>query len=373
MPNLSIPDSYSRNKDKPKNNLDNVVKKSGFLSPNLKRIATYTAGVIAALLIANTAYAGVHKPKNPTQSSYILSDTQETVESDNQKTINLEELLNARINTPESKEVYEPENLYSSELLEEPVDEKIDVFIQIDNFLYIISYNGERELKEMDLAPFIEEYRTMVPIRFIAEGLGADIGWNGEEKKVIIDYKDKEIDFYIGNKSYTITSNGATETKQLDIAPEIVNGRTVIPLRAAAEAMGAKLTWNSDILMVVIEQTDKTHLNLYSDYDEDGVPLWKEMIFKSDPHNKYSLSDLIPDGEIISWAETEGVDIRHYETKNGLGVVANAYFGFNPYKESNFGLDVNDKEVLEYALNHGIKTVNKDDLSRIIKLFNNQP
>ena len=363
MDSLSIKPEGKRVVERSKN-LEALINRK-FFNSKLKKIVTYTAGVLVAFSLTNPMF--MITPKYPQikalpRISEVMAD---------EESLDIEELLNAKVSPSYSEETYEAGNLHTSELLNKPVDEKMDISIQIGNSLYVVSYNGEGELKEMDFAPFVKDYRTMVPVRFIVEGLGANIGWNDEEKKVSVNYDDKEINFYIGNKSYTITSNGTTETKQLDVAPEIVNGRTVIPLRAVAETMGLKLDWNPDILMVVIEKTDKTNLNLYSDYDNDGIPLWKEMVFKSDPHKEYSLSNLIPDGEIVSWAETQEVDIKHYESKNGLGVVANAYLDLNPYKESNFGLEISDKELLEYALEHGITTVNRGSLSHIVDIYKN--
>ena len=91
-----------------------------------------------------------------------------------------------------------------------------------------------------DVAPVIRNDRTMLPIRFIAEALGAEVAWDDSLDKVIITKDDLEIEIYIGSAVAFV--NG--ETVDLDSPAFIENDRTYLPLRFVAENLGAEVIWN---------------------------------------------------------------------------------------------------------------------------------
>lgn len=63
---------------------------------------------------------------------------------------------------------------------------------------------------EMDTAPFIEKQRTFVPIAFAAEALGAQVYWDGEKRKVTILKGDKTVEMFIGSRSYLVNGKPFT-------------------------------------------------------------------------------------------------------------------------------------------------------------------
>ena len=97
-----------------------------------------------------------------------------------------------------------------------------------------------------DVEPFIFSNRTMLPVRNVSEALGYHVQWRSEDKVVIIGrYNDLGsgdcTSMEIGShKIYT----GEDEDSYVntDIAPQIVNGRTFVPLRALAEALDVSIT-----------------------------------------------------------------------------------------------------------------------------------
>ena len=80
----------------------------------------------------------------------------------------------------------------------------------------------------------------MLPIRLVAEFLGAEVTWNGEEKTVTITKEDTTIVITIGQEFAMV--NG--EAVQLDAPAYIENGRTFLPLRFVTENLGAEVVWN---------------------------------------------------------------------------------------------------------------------------------
>lgn len=99
----------------------------------------------------------------------------------------------------------------------------------------------------IDVPPMIVNDRTLVPVRFIAESFGADVSWDGDTKKVTVKNGDNTIELYIDKAEITV--NGAVSA--LDAAAGIVDGRTMLPLRAVVEALGKEVFWDARGLIVI--------------------------------------------------------------------------------------------------------------------------
>lgn len=108
------------------------------------------------------------------------------------------------------------------------------------------------ETKVNDVAPIIRNDRTMLPARFVAENLGADVKWDNDERKVTITKGDTTIIITID--SQTALVNG--ETIVLDSPAFIENDRTYIPLRFIAEKLGASVEWNNTEHKVIITKSE---------------------------------------------------------------------------------------------------------------------
>ena len=103
----------------------------------------------------------------------------------------------------------------------------------------------------MDVAPYIKDSRSFVPVRYLGENmLGATVDWNEGAQKVILKKGGVEVVLTIGSKTYTV--NG--EAKTADVAPEIVNSRTFLPARYVAEAFGAAVGWDAAAYIVTIQR-----------------------------------------------------------------------------------------------------------------------
>lgn len=100
-----------------------------------------------------------------------------------------------------------------------------------------------------DSAPMIVEGRTLVPIRAIAEEMGYDVKWIGEEQKVVITDSETTLEFVIGGN---VAYKNSTEEIILDVPATIYADRTYLPLRAVGEALGAKVEWDGDNIAVDI-------------------------------------------------------------------------------------------------------------------------
>lgn len=88
--------------------------------------------------------------------------------------------------------------------------------------------------EELLSAPYIENDRTMVPVRVISEKLGANVGWDGAEYKVTITQNGKKIVLTIGSLEADVDGVATP----LDTAPVIKNDTTMVPLRFVSETLG---------------------------------------------------------------------------------------------------------------------------------------
>jgi hypothetical protein len=101
-----------------------------------------------------------------------------------------------------------------------------------------------------DAQPFIDgNGRTLVPVRFVTESLGAGVNWLGETQTVAIAYQGKDIRLKIGESKATV--NGSDTT--LDTQVILKGNRTFVPLRFVSESLNAKVSWDGNSSTVGIQ------------------------------------------------------------------------------------------------------------------------
>lgn len=109
--------------------------------------------------------------------------------------------------------------------------------------------NGE-QVKFIEQNPFIEEERTLVPMREIFEALGARVAWDGETK-TIVSYdpiSDVSITMQIGSSKMFVNEQEVT----LDVPAKIVGTSTVVPVRAVSEGMKSTVDWDGEAQIVTV-------------------------------------------------------------------------------------------------------------------------
>jgi len=114
-----------------------------------------------------------------------------------------------------------------------------------------------------DQSAIIKNDRTLVPARGVFEAMGATVVWHGEEKRVQIDSADNFTRVYLTidsdnmeiYKFKDIFSSDRTD-KTLDVPAQVINDRTMIPLRAVADAFGCEVEWLGEEMAAVIKTKD---------------------------------------------------------------------------------------------------------------------
>jgi len=115
-----------------------------------------------------------------------------------------------------------------------------EIILQIGN--PIMAVDGEAvPIDEEGTAPVIQGGRTLLPIRALIEALGGTVAWDADKRQAAVELNGTKIEMTVGSK--TVTVNG-TE-RETDVAPCIVNGRTMLPLRFVAENLGCGAEWDA--------------------------------------------------------------------------------------------------------------------------------
>ena len=99
-----------------------------------------------------------------------------------------------------------------------------------------------------DQPPVIQDGRTLVPMRAIFEALGATVEWNGDTRTVTSTKDNVVIEMTIDSPFMKVIDY----TLMLDVPPQIINERTMVPVRAVSEALDCEVAWDSDSQTVII-------------------------------------------------------------------------------------------------------------------------
>lgn len=132
------------------------------------------------------------------------------------------------------------------------------------------------ELVDFPEDPVIINGSTMVPFRKLFELFGLEVGWDQATRTATGTKEKLKISLTIDNKVANVSGQQIT----LPIAPKIIEGNTMVPLRFIGEATGRRVTWYGDYRIVSIRSTLRSHNfeYLYSNDTEyfgaekDGIP-----------------------------------------------------------------------------------------------------
>ena len=96
--------------------------------------------------------------------------------------------------------------------------------------------------------PQIIDSRTLVPIRAVIEAMGGTIDWDDATKKITLNANGHSVIMWLNIKD--IIADG--ERKTMDVEPVSINGRTMVPIRFAAENIGCAVDWIAETEEVII-------------------------------------------------------------------------------------------------------------------------
>ena len=133
-----------------------------------------------------------------------------------------------------------------------PLTNQNIMILQVGKAMFTV--NGAS--KTLDSPPVIKNGRTLVPIRAIIEALVGTVAWDATTKKATVTLGKKTIALWIGKSVATV--NGVStpiDSTDAKVVPEIINGRTMLPLRFVTENLGATVAWEQSTQTITITYT----------------------------------------------------------------------------------------------------------------------
>lgn len=128
-----------------------------------------------------------------------------------------------------------------------------------------------------DAAPYVEDGRTMTPVRAVAEAMGLEVAWDGADRRVEVSrtyspesslyqaelqsglreyVAQRTVRMWVGRETYEVVNQYAVydgraavvsrvgeSTGEMDAAPTLRGGRTYVPIRYVAEQFGYDVLW----------------------------------------------------------------------------------------------------------------------------------
>jgi len=111
-----------------------------------------------------------------------------------------------------------------------------------------VQVNGE--LLITDVPPVIKDYRTLVPMRAICEKLGAVVNYYAADQSVVVQKGPISLTLYLGSTKAVINGNEIT----LDVAPDVIEQRTMLPLRFLGESLNCTVNWIAEKNLVTVNE-----------------------------------------------------------------------------------------------------------------------
>lgn len=141
-----------------------------------------------------------------------------------------------------------------------------------------------------DTPPLLDNGRTLVPFRAIAEALNVSVTW--DEKTRTISAMDGDVGVILQINSNTAYRNDVPIS--LDISPQLIEGRTLIPLRFFSEAYNCQVAWDSAKAEVRVISPPRP-MNVFGFYalGDSSTSSWEDLFTKPYPEKEIGNTDLV--------------------------------------------------------------------------------
>ncbi|MDQ0166949.1 copper amine oxidase N-terminal domain-containing protein [Bacillus horti] len=109
--------------------------------------------------------------------------------------------------------------------------------------LVLVEENYLHTVTGIGVEPFIENGRTMIPLRALADAFGFDVEWEQSEAKITLTKDSRIIIMHIGSQDMLVDGDSVSLE---GVSPMIRNNVTFLPVRQLAETLGIKVGWDSE-------------------------------------------------------------------------------------------------------------------------------
>lgn len=108
------------------------------------------------------------------------------------------------------------------------------------------TYTVDGVTKEMSVKPFVFKGSTMLPARYLVEGIGGTATWLQEQKMVECRTDRHTLRMWVGKGTAELDGVEVAIGKDASVNPQIVDGRVFVPFRFLGESLGCVVEWNND-------------------------------------------------------------------------------------------------------------------------------
>jgi hypothetical protein len=136
-----------------------------------------------------------------------------------------------------------------------------------------------------DVAPVVENGRTLVPVRALSEALGFTVTWDEAERLVSLTRDGVTIVLWIDSTKVLVDD----KESHMEVPTRVVNGRTMVPLRFISETLGSHVAWDGTQFAASIMSDSSL----------------REMLIKT----LYTPFDQISEGGFLTTVQIQGADI----------------------------------------------------------------
>lgn len=198
-----------------------------------------------------------------------------------------------------------------------------------------------------DVDPTMKNNRILVPLRAAGEAVGATVTWNQTSQTATATKGTRTVQFKLRNTTYYI--NGQAHIS--DVPPTVIQNRTLLPLRAFAEAFDTSVEWNQNLYDVSIDTplADIAAPNIPSDISQKTATFIKKYYVYHDPSEPFT----------GSW--------RNIHTE----ITGDIFSGYRPLKLDSYKFITKTADNTYYCIDLGIEkdsnyssewfTITKDD------------
>ncbi len=191
----------------------------------------------------------------------------------------------------------------------------------------------DKEIQSV-VAPILEQGRVLVPIRVVAESLGAKVSWDQKMNTVTIRKWSESVILTLGKK--TVSSEGKPNQSaiiDLDVSVQKENNRIYVPLRFLSQQYGYIVDWDGKSITIKSPLSVKERMTLYEGSLKDARTLAKNMINSSNVHyqNKplevtnegeyFGNTFVFPQGEALRFYVLQGDTVSLYEFQDDFPIV----------------------------------------------------
>lgn len=124
-----------------------------------------------------------------------------------------------------------------------------------DNIRVVV--NNEAVDFSGDQPPVIINGRTLVPFRAVFEKMGASVSWDSSAEVCSASLAGSEVSIGIGSTAVYVNGKNTVTS---DVPAQIINGRTMVPLRVLSESVGADVNWNASTKTVSVATAQTTSI-----------------------------------------------------------------------------------------------------------------